>query len=138
MNLKNNFLLKNCWSGPIKKISILIFTIYNLPGDLQFTWRYYYFIAVYQQSSWFDLQFLRYRVWQAEIGNYRSFFALYPPPLKTQKIRILKKWKTLLEISSFYTNISITTIIWGTVPEIWSETDSIFCYFGPFFAFIPP
>ena len=26
----------------------------------------------------------------------------------------------------------------GTVPEIWSETDRIFCHFGPFFAFIPP
>ena len=55
--------------------------------------RYHYFIPVYQQSSWYDLQFLRYRVQQTEIGNYGSFFALLPPLLKTQKIRILKKWK---------------------------------------------
>ena len=74
---------------------------------------------MYHQSSWYDLQFLRYRVWQTEIGNYGSFFALYPTPLKTQKIRILKKWKKLLEIS-FYTRVPNTTIIWGTVPEIWA------------------
>ena len=28
------------------------------------------------------------------------------------------------------------TIIWCTVPEIWSETDKIFCYFGPFFSLL--
>ena len=49
------------------------------------------------------------------------FLLFYPPPLKTQKIRSLKKWKNLLEMSSFYTSILKTTIIWGTVPEIWSE-----------------
>ena len=47
---------------------------------------------MYQQSS-YDLQFLRYRVWQTEIVNYGSFFALLPSPLKTKNIRILKKWK---------------------------------------------
>ena len=52
------------------------------------------------QKSWYDLQFLRYRVWQTEIGDYKSFFA--PPLLKSQKSRILKKWKKILEISSFY------------------------------------
>ena len=40
-----------------------------------------------------DLQFLRYRVWQTEIGNYGSFLALLSPPLKTWKTRILKKWE---------------------------------------------
>ena len=24
------------------------------------------------------------------------------------------------------------------VPEIWSETDRIFCHYGPFFALLPP
>ena len=37
--------------------------------------------------------FLRYRVWQTEIGNYGSFFALYPPLVKTQKISF-EKMKT--------------------------------------------
>ena len=137
MNLKNNFF---CWSGPIKNITILIFTKSKkiIKKIKKNTWRYHCFIPVYQQSSWCDLQFLRYRVWQTEIGNYGSFFVLYPPHLKTKKIRILKKWKKLLEISSFYTSVPKTTIIWGTVPEIWSETDRIFCHFGLFFAFIPP
>ena len=44
----------------------------------------------------------------------------------------------LLEISSFYTCVPKTTIIRGTVPEIRSETDRIFCHFGPFFALLPP
>ena len=37
-------------------------------------------------------QFLRYRVWQTEIGNYESFFALLSP-LKSKKIRIWKNEK---------------------------------------------
>ena len=43
----------------------------------------------------------------------------------------------LLEISSFYTCVPKTTIIRGTVPVIRSETDRIFCHFGPFFALSP-
>ena len=90
---------------------------------------------MYQKSWWYDLQFLRYKVWQAKTGNSTSFFALLPPPLlKSRKIRIFKNWKKkLLEISSFYTCVPKTTIIWGTVPEIWSEIDRIFCHFRPFF-----
>ena len=53
--------------------------------------RYHYFTPVYQKSWWYDLQFLRYRVWQTEIGNYGSFFDLLLLLLKTWKIRILKK-----------------------------------------------
>ena len=45
-------------------------------------WRYHCFIPVYQQSSWYDLQFLRYRVWQTEIGNCGS---------KNQKLEKMKK-----------------------------------------------
>ena len=41
-----------------------------------------------------------------------------------------------LEISLFYTCVPKTTIIWGTVPELWSETNIIFCHFGPFFCLI--
>ena len=38
-------------------------------------------------------------MWQTEINNYGSFLVLLTPPLplKTQKIRILKKWKKLLK-----------------------------------------
>ena len=40
--------------------------------------------------------------------------------LKTT-INFEKKWKILLEISSFYTNLPKTTIAWGTVSVIWSD-----------------
>ena len=44
------------------------------------TRRYHYFTPVYQKSSWWnDLQFLRYRAWQTEGGNLRSFLPFYPP-----------------------------------------------------------
>ena len=93
------------------------------------------YLLVYQKNWCYDLQFLRYRVWQTGNGHYGSLFPLLPPPcfLKTWKIRILKKWKKLQEITSFYECVPKI----GTVPEIQSETERIFCYFGPFFGFLP-
>ena len=44
----------------------------------------------------------------------------------------------MLEISSFYTYVPKTTIIWYTVPKIQSETDRIFCHFVPLFHLLPP
>ena len=79
------------------------------------TWRYHYFTRVYQKSQWYDLQFLRYGVWQIEIVNYGSFFAL------------------LMEISSFHKCVPETTIIRGMVPEKQSET-----YFLSFWAIFCP
>ena len=64
------------------------------------------------------------------------FFALIDELWKTWKIKILKKWKQLLEISSFFTCVPKTTTIWGAVPDIRSET--MFCHFGPFFALHTP
>ena len=46
--------------------------------------------------------------------------------------------KKMLEVSSFYKCVPKTTIIWGTIPELWSKWDIIFCDFVPFFAFLPP
>ena len=39
--------------------------------------------------------------------NFFSFWTIFCPftPLTTKKIKILKKWKTSLEISSFYTSV---------------------------------
>ena len=54
---------------------------------------------MYQKSWWYDLQLLRYRAWWTEIGNFRSFFG-FLLPWKPKKIKILKKWNKLLEISS--------------------------------------
>ena len=51
------------------------------------------------------------------------YFGLCFGPLTTQKIKILKKWKKHLEISSFYTCVPKILITWCTVPEIWCTTD---------------
>ena len=119
MNLKNN-LFKNCWSGLIKNVRILIFTIMHCFKKMKKnTRRYHYFTYVNQKYWWYDIQFFIHRVRQTEIGNYGSFFPFYPT--KTKKIRILKKWEKLLVISSY---VPKTHIIWGLS----------FCQLGPFFA----
>ena len=58
--------------------------------------------------------------------------------LTAQKIKISKKRKQYLEISSFNTSVPKIMIIWFTVPEIWWVTDvivifhcAIFCPFTP-------
>ena len=56
---------------------------------------------------------------------------------KTQKVRILKKWKKLLDIAPFYTCVPKTTIIWGTFPQIRNETN-FFVILGHFLPFEPP
>ena len=43
----------------------------------------------------------------------------------------------MLEIWQFYTCVPKTTTIWGTVPEIHSETHIIFRHFEPFLPFYP-
>ena len=73
---KTNIYLKNCWSGPVESKINVIFTILHLKKIKKKMWRYHYFTSAYQKSWWYDLQFLRYRVWQTKIGNFRSFFAL--------------------------------------------------------------
>ena len=65
-----------------------------------------------------------------------SFWHLLMNFEKPEKSEFWKNEKKLLEISSFYTCVPKTTIIWGTVPEIQSETN-LFCHFGQFFA-LPP
>ena len=52
---------------------------------------------------------------------YFSFWAIFCPftSLTAQKIKILKKWKKHLEISSFYNGVPKLMVICFTVPEIW-------------------
>ena len=68
-----------------------------------------------------------YGSWDMEIEgqNLLSFWTIFCPftSLTTQKIKILKKWKKCLEISSFYTCIPKIMITWCTVPEIRCATD---------------
>ena len=49
-----------------------------------------------------------------------TIFCLFTP-LATQKIKISKKWKKSLEISSFYTCVPKIKITWCMVPEIWCK-----------------
>ena len=77
-----------------------------------------------------EVQFFR---WEEQ--NFLSnFFAFLP--LTTWKIKMLKKWKKYLEMSSFYTCVPRIRIIWCMLPKIWSVTDIIFCHFGPIFALL--
>ena len=56
---------------------------------------------------------------------YFSFWAIFCPftSLTAQKLKIFKKWKNCLEISSFYIHVPKTMIRWCTVPEIWCMSD---------------
>ena len=65
--------LDNLKTWSYKNVRTLTFTMLYFFKKQKNTWRYHYFTPVYQTSSWYDLQFLRYRVWQTEIGNYGPF-----------------------------------------------------------------
>ena len=134
MNLKDKYLLKNCWSGPIKNKILMFTTLHFLKKIKKSTWRYHYFTLVYQKSWWYDLQFLRFRVWQTEIGNFRSFLHFYPS--KNQTNQNFENEKSCWRYHHF-TRVSKITIIWCMVPEIWSKTNKMFCHYGPFYALLP-
>ena len=62
------------------------------------------------------------------VGNFLAFTS---PPLKTPKTEFGKNEKNCWRYHHF-TRVPKTTNIWGTVPEIQSETDRIFCHFCRF------
>ena len=71
-------------------------------------------------------------------GTPQNFLLAFIDELwKTQKIRLLRKWKNFLEISSFYTSVPKTIIIWGTVPEMQSKTE-FFVILGHFLPLLTP
>ena len=99
------------------------------------TWRSYHFTHVYLKLQSYDVWFLSYGVWRTDFFcHFGPFFVLLPT---TRKMKILKKWKKCMEISSFYTSLPWITIIWCMVPAIWSVTDRFFCHSWTFFAFLP-
>ena len=121
-NSKNNYLLQKLLKWANK---ILIFTMLNFFWKIKKHLEISLFLHLCTKNLDHDLQFLRYRAWQTEIGNFGSFFALLTPKINP-KNQNFKKWKKLLEISSFYQK----SIIWCMVPQIQSETE--------FFALLPP
>ena len=82
MNLKNNYLSKKLLKLANKKLRILFY----FKKRKKKTWRYHYFTPVQQKFRYDDTECDRLKlvIW--------SFFALLPP-LKPQKIRILKNFK---------------------------------------------
>ena len=62
------------------------------------------------------------------------FWAFFWPftPLTAQKTKILKKWKTCLEILSFYICVPKIMIIWYVADVI------VISHIGLFFALLPP
>ena len=67
------------------------------------------------------------------IFHFGLSFALTIP-----KMKIFKKWKKWLDISSFYTSVPKIMIICYTVPMIWHMTGVIVIFhFGLFFALLP-
>ena len=65
------------------------------------------------------------------LGHFLPFYHV-----TTQKIKILKKWRKHLEMSSFYMCVPKITIKWCMLLKIWSEKN-IFKKLGPFFALLP-
>ena len=70
-------------------------------------------------------------------GTSQNFLLAFIDELwKTQKIRILKKWKKNCWRYHHFTYVNQKPQSWGTVPDIQSE-NFFFCHFGPFFALYP-
>ena len=67
------------------------------------TWRYYNFTHLHHKWQWYDVWFLRYEVQMTEFFVILDHFLPFYP-LRTQKIKILKKFKKRLEIL-FFTHV---------------------------------
>ena len=99
------------------------------------TWTYQFTCSHHKWQS-YDVWFLRYVEQQTEFFVILEYFCPFTP-LWTQKIKILKKWKTHLKILSFYKYVPYMKVIWYMVPEIWNATEKIFCHFV-LFLYPPP
>ena len=107
--LEKQLLIKKLMKCAKKDLRILILLLHFLKRE-KHTLRYD-FTHAHRKSWWYDLQFLRNRMWQTKIDNYRSVFALLiltPHPAKNPKNQNFEKMKKLLEIS-FYTCVTKTT-----------------------------
>ena len=84
---------------------------------------------------------MMYSSWDMECDglNFLLFWTICTfTSLKTQKFKILKKWKNHLEMLSFYTSVPNIMIICYIVPDIWHMMDVIIFHFGLLFACLPP
>ena len=88
----------------------------------QNTWRYYCFTLAYHKLWLYHVCFLIYGVRQTEHFIILDYLLPFYP-LTIQKIKILKKCKKHLEISSLYTSVPQIMIICYTFPKVWRVTD---------------
>ena len=88
----------------------------------QNTWRYYCFTLAYHKLWLYHVWFLIYGVRQTEHFVILDYLLPFYP-LTIQKIKILKKCKKHLEISSLYTSVPQIMIICYTFPKVWRVTD---------------
>ena len=87
----------------------------------------------------YAIRFSRYGVWPMQLLFFILGYFLPFYPLTTWKMKISIKWKTHLEISSFYKSVPKIMIICHTVPEIWHVTYVTFIFhFGIFLPFYCP
>ena len=103
-------------------------------------YRHYRFTYVYHKWQSQHAWLLRYGAqWRTD---FLSFWTIFCPftPRTTWNIKILRKWKKQLAISSFYTGSPKIMTMCYTVPEIWCMTNegnfyfsfwAIFCSFTP-------
>ena len=93
MNLKNNYLLKKLWSGPTKNVRILIFTMLYLTKKINKTKKTPTDIILYLCTKNHDDMI--YSSWDIECDRLKlvimDHFLPFYCPLKTQKMKILKK-----------------------------------------------
>ena len=102
----------------------------NIPKKWKFqknekqAWKYHYFTQVLQKS-WSYMLYCSWDMAHVECNCHFSFQAIFCPftPLTAQKMKISKKWRKHLEISSLNTCLPKIMIRWCMVPEIWCMTD---------------
>ena len=95
------------------------------------TWRCCHFTHLYHKSPSYDVCFLRYGAWWTKFLSFWTIF-FTTIPLTAQKIRILKKWRKHLEISSFYTSVPKITILFLDMVH-----NGCTCYFSFWAIFCP-
>ena len=84
------------------------------------SWRYYHFTHVHQKSWSHVILLLKYGTWRMGCNCYFLLWAIFCPftPYLAQKMKIKKKMKKTLELSSCCTSVPKVMIISYTVPEI--------------------
>ena len=103
------------------------------------TWRYYHFTHLHHKWQSYDIWFQRYGVQLTELFVILEHFLPFYLAMDPEN-QILEKWKKHLTIISFYKCVPSRTVIWCTVPELWTvvHKTEFFCHFGLFFALYPP